>query len=85
MHWLIYVLLALFVVVPAFIGWLILRAQKELDIPLSGLLLVDRNEDEKTMVYLQINVNPETLKDGQTVKLKAKVVDPDSQLKQARV
>lgn len=83
MHWLVYVLMGIFVVIPAFVGWLILRAQKELDIPLSGLLLVDRNEDEKTMVYLQINVNPETLKDGQTVKLKAKVVDPDSQLKQA--
>ena len=85
MHWLVYVLMGIFVVILAFVGWLILRAQKELDIPLSGLLLVDRNEDEKTMVYLQINVNPETLKDGQTVKLKAKVVNPDSQLKQARV
>lgn len=85
MHWLVYVLFAVFILFPAFVGWLILRAQKELDVPLSGLLLVDRNEDEKTMVYLQINVNPETLKDGQTVKLKAKVVDPDSQLKQARV
>lgn len=85
MSWIYYVLFAMCILVPAFIGWLILRAQKELDIPLSGLLLVDRNEDEKTMVYLQINVNPETLKDGQTVKLKAKVVEPESQLKQARV
>ena len=70
-----------------FLGLMILRAQKELDAPCKGQLIVDRNDIDGngTLVYIQSTVSPETLTNGERVKLVVKVVEKKSQLKQARV
>lgn len=57
-----------------FVGWGILKAQKELDAPFAGLLVVDRTDDGKPLVYYQAVDNPENLINGQTIKLKVRVV-----------
>lgn len=61
----------------------ILRAQKKLDAPMRGFLLVDKQDEEgPTMVYLQALVDPGTFTDGEEVKLKVRIVPPESQGKQ---
>ena len=58
----------------------IIRNQKRLDIPCSGVLIVDRQDPEsKCLVYLQVNVDPESFTEGQEVKLKVATIIDDSQ------
>lgn len=56
------------------IGALILRAQKKLDAPPGGLLLVDKREDTPA-VYFQALRDPGTFTDGEEIRLKVVVVD----------
>lgn len=84
MEWVVWGILVLFflITIGLFIG--ILIRQKELDIPCKGLLIVDRQDIEgPCMVYLQAMVDPGTFKEGEDVKLRVRVVKPESQGKQA--
>ena len=59
------------------LGILVLNAQKRLDIPLKGTLLVDRQEERETpLLYFEIAEDPRTFTDGEIVKLRVKIVKP---------
>lgn len=65
------------------VGACILYTQKMLDIPYSGFLLIDKQEpEEPAMVYFQALVDPKEYKNGETIKLKVRLVKPESQGKQ---
>lgn len=84
MAWVAWGILVLMVFITAGLFISIVVRQKKLDKPCTGVLIIDRQDPEvPCMVYLQANVDPGTLKDGERVKFKVKVVREESQGKQA--
>lgn len=80
MNWIIWVVLGIMFLALAGLLISILYTQKTLDIPCSGLLLVDHQDtDGPALVYFQAAVDPKTYKDGETIKLRVKIIKPDSQ------
>ena len=55
-------------------GILVYRAQKKLDAPYGGILVVEKIEGEPTGIYFQAFADPGAFTDGQELKLKVKVV-----------
>lgn len=75
MSWIVYVVFTVILLTAIGVGVGILHTQKILDIPYSGFLLVDRKEeDEPAMVYFQAMVDPKEYRDGETIKLKVRIV-----------
>lgn len=65
------------------LGIMVYLKQKDLDAPFKGILIVDHQDEEgPSMVYLQAVVDPGTFTDGEAVKLRVKIVQPESQHKQ---
>lgn len=80
MYWAGVVIIGLMLLILGVLFVRIILRQKQLDIPCSGVLIVDRQDPEsKCLVYLQVNVDPTTFKEGQEVKLKVATVIDDSQ------
>ena len=57
------------------VGLLVYRAQKRLDAPYGGILVVERNKGEPAAVYFQAVADPGTFTDGQDLKLKVRVLE----------
>ena len=73
------VLISIFLATVCALGFAIYSKQKELDAPFRGILIVDKQEDGPAMVYMQAVVDPGTFKEGEAVKLRVRIVKPDSQ------
>ena len=63
--------------ITAVIGALILHAQKKLDSPYGGILVVEKQDGEPALVYFQAVRDPGTFTDGQELKLKVRVMSQD--------
>ena len=80
MAWVAWAILALMFLIGIGLFIEIIQRQKKLDIPCSGVLIVDRQDPEAPCtVYLQVNVDPSQFKEGEDVKLKVRTVITDSQ------
>ena len=67
-------ILSVIFAITAIIGLMIYRAQKKLDAPYGGILVVEQNDGEPAGVYFQAIADPQTFTDGQELKLKVRVV-----------
>ena len=75
MNWIIWGFLFLIMLIVIILFLDIVIRQKHLDTPCKGLLIVDHQDIEgPCMVYLQALVDPGEFKDGESVKLKVRLV-----------
>lgn len=80
MVWVGIVILAVMLLIVGGLFIDIVNRQKALDAPCKGVLIIDRQDPEAPcMVYLQANVNPDTLNDGELVKFRVRTVTDKSQ------
>ena len=80
MVWVGIVILAVMLLIVGGLFVEIIVWQKKLDAPCKGVLIIDRQDPEAPcMVYLQANVDPDTLTNGELVKFRVRTVTDKSQ------
>lgn len=68
-----------FLAIAVVVGVLILRAQKRIDAPYGGIMVVEKQEGEPSLVYFQAMADPGTYTDGQELKLKVRIMEVNRQ------